>query len=174
MCYTDNDRPPLPPGGAPGTCNIYSGVAISGTSPLEEIGFSYFRNSGANSPIGFKVDGGAIKSAKSVAGPPTCGGAVTVPTANWQELTDPRTLKVTEFEITPVPGPDVQVPCPKLCSDGTQNCWPTTSVRNIEIKITGEAVHDASVVRTIRTTVRLRNDRLQFNDAANPTQICPT
>jgi len=47
-------------------------------------------------------------------------------------------------------------------------------VRDLVVTLTGQAVSDASVQRTLRSTVRLRNDRIQFNaDPADPNQSCP-
>lgn len=144
--------------------NTLAAVSLGGTS---EIGFKYARGPTQEGPFGFKLDpSGAIKTnLGSGAG------------SNWQDLTDPRTLRVTALTIAPVPDPPIEVvlPCPSACPGpgGPQDCWPRLAVRSFTVTMTGQAVHDASVQRTLRTTVRLRNDRVRFNDPLNPTQYCP-
>lgn len=97
----------------------------------------------------------------------------------WQTLTDQNTLKVTAStgftvaarhvsEPTPAAGPQ-RMPCPKLCPDGTTNCWPSVQVRELTVTIAGEATNDAAVKRTVRSIVRPRNDELIINVAG----ICP-
>lgn len=88
-----------------------------------------------------------------------------------QDLTDPRALRVTAFDVTLQPVSSVQLACPKLCADGSQDCWPTLALTDAVVTITGEAVSDASVSRTVTSRVRLRNDGVTFNVSA--TQVCP-
>ncbi len=128
--------------------------------PSTQVGYRYKRVPGdTGGPYGFKLESGTIKS--------LLGGA-------WQELTDSRTLKITAFSITPDNGTPSQLPCTKVCTDGTTNCWPTITVRSLEVAISGEAANDASVKRSVRTRVRLQNDWVKFNDADHPTQVCPS
>lgn len=97
----------------------------------------------ANEQRGFRLDNGTIQ---------TQLGA-----GNWQALTDSNTLRVTGFSITTQSKP-VQLACTKDCPGGGQACWPVLAVRELTIDITGEAAHDAAVQRSVRSTVRLRND----------------
>lgn len=127
------------------------------TSTSNEVRFKYRRGSGVEGPFGFKLEGGAIK---------------TLLASGWQELTDPRTVDVTLFRVTEVDAPAVVLPCPKLCPDGTQSCWPTLIAREFKVEITGEAVTDRSVRRSLTTNVRLRNDYVKFNVPAS-TEMCP-
>lgn len=92
-------------------------------------------------------------------------------TGGWQDLTDYRTMRVTNLTISEVASPPMVLPCPKLCADGTDACWPRVAVRSLDVDITGQAASDPSVVRRLRTNVRIRNDLVQFNNGANP--ICP-
>lgn len=94
-------------------------------------------------------------------------------TAGWQDLTDRRTVKVTAFNITDASTPATKLTCPKVCADGTDACWPTHQVRQYLVTMTAEAVSDPAVVRTLSTVVRVRNDIVRYNDALNPTQLCP-
>ena len=140
--------------------NPLSKMQLTGTNEIE---FWYLRQPSESGPFGFKKDGNVLKTRLGAGG--------------WQELTDGNTLRITAFSITPQDGPQTPLPCPKLCSDGTNSCWPTLTVRELEVAITGEAVSDPSVKRTLRTVVRLRNDLVEFN-MKDPTgaplpQVCP-
>ena len=128
-----------------------------------EVDYSYHRGPGQQGPYGFRLDvgTGSIKTQLAAAG--------------WQDLTDPRTLRITALNITPNFATPIVLPCPKTCPGpgGPQDCWPRLVVRSFTVAITGQAVHDAAIQRTLQTTVRLRNDHVRFNDPLNPTQYCP-
>ena len=94
----------------------------------------------------------------------------------WQELTDPRVMKVTTFDITRELDTTIPIPCAKLCPQPPPaapdaSCWPTLKVRNFSIAITAEAVADPRVVRYIQSRVRVRNEYLSFSA---PLLVCPT
>lgn len=76
---------------------------------------------------------------------------------NWQPLTDPAVLKVTRFAVQAQVQP-VTLECPLACSPGGTICPPVQQVRSLTVDITGEAAFDARVQRSIRTSVRVRND----------------
>jgi type II secretory pathway component PulJ len=140
----------------PNTRATVSPTAGSATS----VSYRYYRDAlGDAPPSSFALDNGVLKS--NIAG------------SGLQDLTDGRVLKITDFSVTPQNGPAIQLPCPKPCADGTQDCWPTVTVRELAIVITGEAANDPSVRRTVRSNVRLRNDWVRFNDPLNPNRICP-
>jgi prepilin peptidase dependent protein B len=84
-------------------------------------------------------------------------GVIQTQLGNWQDLTDGKTLNVTDFSVTMNLQP-IRLACAKPCPDGTEACWPVIEVRNITIDITGQAAHDSSVERSLRSNVRLRND----------------
>lgn len=144
--------------GSPPQLNPYSDVD---TGVASQVDFSYWRKPAEDGPFGFKQDGSVLKTRLGQGG--------------WQELTDGNTLRITAFTVTPrnPPAPPLRLPCPKLCPDGTENCWPTLTVRELVVDITGEAVVDPAVRRSLRSVVRLRNDLVQFNVAGAPTQACP-
>lgn len=77
---------------------------------------------------------------------------------NWQALTDSSTLVVTRFRVEP----RVQtVALEPACACASAPCAaPQVQVRSVDIEIGARATSDASVLRTVRTTVRLRNDHL--------------
>lgn len=87
-----------------------------------------------------------------------------------QDLTDRGAVNITNFEVRPVLVGTQQLACPKLCSDGTQNCWPTVTLTDVVITIEGHptgAGNDA-LRRTVESRVRLRNDGLAFTPQACP------
>lgn len=135
------------------------------STPLStQVGFFYNRAPGETGPFGFRYN--AVNKTietylASNAGSP------------WQELTDRRTLKVTAFRISDQSPPAATLSCPKLCTDGTDSCWPTHRVRDYRIDVTGEAATDPQVVRSLSTVVRVRADQVVYNDPVNPTWICP-
>ncbi len=92
--------------------------------------------------------------------------------ANWQVLTDSAVVDVVTFTVTPQPEPPVVVPCPKLCPDATQNCWPRISVRKYVIDITGRSVGDPTIRRSLQSVVRTRADQVT-TDPANAPGFCP-
>ena len=93
---------------------------------------------------------------------------------NWQDLTDPNALEVTAFdvEILEAPAAPLRLPFPRLCPDGTGNCWPTLQVRELQVTIAGQARSDPAVAHQVTTRVRLRNDALAFNGGAGA-GVCP-
>jgi len=94
-----------------------------------------------------------------------------------QDLTDPNVMVVDTFSVTRVPLTSVQLPCPKLCLDAAGNpgvaCWPVQTVNEYVVDITAHAKSDATVVRSIRSRVRQRNDKIAFNVAGATPQACP-
>ncbi len=79
-------------------------------------------------------------------------------TGSFQALTDPNVLKVTQFNFV-VNAFDMPVPCGTQCPVlGIGGCPLVQSIRDVTFLIVAEAVHDARVKRSLRDTVRLRND----------------
>lgn len=96
-----------------------------------------------------------------------------VGTGNWQTLTDPQSMDVTGFTVTPTETDvDVRTACAvPCCSDAdvtagtcaTRNIaagafCPTIRVRQYAVALTANAVGNARVIRTLQTVVRSRND----------------
>ncbi len=79
--------------------------------------------------------------------------------AGWQALTDSNVVNIIDMSLTPTEHL-ILVPCVKPCPGGPSDtsCWPRQKVRHIAVLVTGRAVHDASVVRSVQTGVRVRND----------------
>ena len=142
-------------GGAPAAgANPYIDTTPDAPGALvSEVTFAYSRDAaGAEDGVvdddqeqfGFKLDGGVLKM--------RIGGA-------WQALTDGNVLAVTRFDV----GLDTQTVrqhCFKECAGGGNACWPAEAVRRFTIDIEGHAVNDPRVVRSVRDSVRLRNDAI--------------
>ncbi|EHR70436.1 prepilin-type N-terminal cleavage/methylation domain-containing protein [Burkholderiales bacterium JOSHI_001] len=82
--------------------------------------------------------------------------------AGWQAMTDANTLRVTTFMVQ-VNRTDIALPCANACAAGAANCPPRQEVRDVTVLITGNAVHDPRVQRSVRSNVRLRNDAVVGN-----------
>jgi len=98
-----------------------------------------------NEQVGFRLRNGALEAQLG--------------DRNWQALTDASTLVVTRLRIQPrVESVALEPVCE--CVAGTPCAAPAAQIRSVDIEITGRAANDASVLRTVRSTVRLRNDKL--------------
>ena len=98
----------------------------------------------SNEQFGFRLRNGAIE--------------MQLGAANWQALTDATTLTVTAFNVSPtVQDLSLAGYCTLACAGST---CPHQQVRSLAVDITGRSLHDASVVRSVRSEVRLRNDTL--------------
>ncbi|WIT10599.1 hypothetical protein PFX98_16985 [Paucibacter sediminis] len=90
-------------------------------------------------------------------------GTVEMQTSNgtWKKLNDPNYTTITSLSLNDA-SPDT-IPlgyrCPTNCSPGSAGC-PEVKVRRYDLVLTGRSVLDSTVVRTLRTSVRLRNDEM--------------
>lgn len=132
------------------TPNPYRAVQISDGT----LSYQFSRDSVENNAVdtaeqfGFRLDA-------------TQGLQMQVGNGTWQSLTDPSTLTITHFTITPR---ETTLPigslCPTNCSAGMPNC-PSITVRSYDVVLAGRSVVDAAVQRELRLSVRVRNDRLE-------------
>lgn len=86
---------------------------------------------------------------------------------NWQALTDPAVLRVTQFNMT-INTQVLPVPCAAAgCQAQGPQCGGPVTVRSRDLTFTivARAVHDAGVQRSLRENVRLRN--------SVPVEQCP-
>lgn len=135
-------------------------AAVTVSEAGDEIQFGYWRGA-IDGVYGFRWADGRIRTQ--------------VGAGNWQELTDPNVMRVTDFEVVEEP-PEVEVvPCARACSaDPTdQSCWPTVAVRAYTITMVAQSVNDPTVRRSQTSRVRLPNDMISFNNPAAPSQLCP-
>jgi type IV pilus assembly protein PilW len=114
--------------GTPGTCLMYTN---SGSAPDEHLGYRY---DGDEKALEMRISSAA-----------TCAGETL---NNWENLTDERTVEVTNFSVT----------------DNSPAAFTSVgfniAIREYTISITGRLKSDTSVERTLQETVRVRNDRL--------------
>jgi prepilin peptidase dependent protein B len=98
-----------------------------------------------NEQVGFRLRNGALEAQLGE--------------RNWQALTDSSTLVVTRFRIQPhVQSVALESACE--CVASATCAAPQVQVRSVDIEISGRAVGDTSVLRTVRSTARLRNDNV--------------
>lgn len=139
------------------------------TAAATETQFKFYFDADQQGPYGFKLESGTVKTLM-----PRLIGA-----AQWQDLTDPNTVVVTSFSITPRTVTSTPLPCPKLCppdpSDPSgQYCWPRLVVRSYIVDLQARAKSDPAVQRALRNEVRVRNDLVQFNGATPTSPVCPS
>jgi type IV pilus assembly protein PilW len=81
-------------------------------------------------------------------------------TNNWSDITDKTSVEITTFTVTPtVTSISLGDACPTVCLPGTPNC-PTATVRSYAVVLHGRSVRDSGLERTLRSTVRVRNDQV--------------
>jgi prepilin peptidase dependent protein B len=81
--------------------------------------------------------------------------------ASWQAVTDADTLVVSEFKVEPVVQETLlERLCLAPCPPSSSTCPPRQQVRSLDIVISGHAANDSKVVRSVRVSVRLRNDAI--------------
>jgi type II secretory pathway component PulJ len=134
--------------------------AISATTPASgvhspaEVTFRYERNLVEQGPWGFKLQDGIIKT--------QLVNSLTGVSAGWQDLTDGSVMEVTQFSVAINREPPIEVPCPKICPSGDTTCWPLMYVRDFVVNITARLRAAPEVVRSVRSTVRARNEMVEF------------
>ena len=135
---------------APVLANPYVEVTPGGAA-ADTVSFRFSRDTTENNTVdsneqfGFRLRNGAIE--------------LQLGAGNWQALTDPATLTVTEFRVTPtVEEIDLAGFCPSPCPAGSSTCPPRQQVRSLALLIGGRATADAKLTRSVRSQVRLRND----------------
>lgn len=134
--------------------NLWRGLEFGANG--DEVSYKYWRPGETTQSFGYRLTSGTIRH--------RIGGVV-------QDVTDRTALEVTVFTATAQATDTVQLACPKLCSDNTQNCWPTLSLNDVVVTITARPVSDPTFVRTVTSRVRQRNEGINFNVSA--LEACP-
>jgi len=139
-------------GHAPVASNPYVALAPSAAAS-DAVSFGYSRDAtenglvDSNEQFGFRLRSGALE--------------IQLGATNWQALTDTGTLVVTAFRVKPTVQPvDLGDACAAACAVGSTTCPPRLDVRSLAVEISGRAPSDAAVVRTVRSSVRLRADSM--------------
>jgi prepilin peptidase dependent protein B len=80
---------------------------------------------------------------------------------NWSDITDKTSVEITGFTVTPtVTTISLADACPTACLPGGAHVCPTATVRNYAVVLHGVSVRDPDLQRTLRSTVRVRNDQV--------------
>ena len=139
-----------PNAGATGTVvNPYTAMSTSGSS----VTFRYSRDAvendlvDGNEQFGYRLRNGVLE--------------LQLGTAPWQAMTDGTTMRVTRFEIAPTEQlHSLAGSCTAPCPASDLNCPPQLHVRSLVLMLTAQGIGETTVERSVRTTVRLRNDTL--------------
>lgn len=101
--------------------------------------------------LGFRLNNGIIQSQLG--------------SNNWQDLTDPKSIQINAFVLTPhinvVSSTTASAsfsPCSKICTD--INTCPKISIRSYNILISAQAPSDSSIQRALEHTIKIRNDQI--------------
>ena len=135
--------------GSAAVANPY-GVTVSASAASSEVRFGYSRDAvennvlDANEQFGFRLRNGTID--------------IELGAGNWQALTDPARLVVTDFRVVEqVAETSLADFCIEPCASGKPMCPPRQQVRSYELVISGRAAADAAVTRSLRNGVMVRN-----------------
>lgn len=140
------------PAGTPPAANPYLAVAPAGAAS-DAVSFAFSRDASENQSLdsneqfGFRLRRGVIE--------------MQLGSGNWQALTDANTLIVTSFVVNPtIEEFSLGGQCAHACPSVTPDCPPRQQVRRLDVSIQARSSVDASVQRTLRSSVRLRNDAI--------------
>jgi prepilin-type N-terminal cleavage/methylation domain-containing protein len=125
--------------GTPPAANPHAALLPAGTAPAGAAQLSYSHD-GDDAPLGLRLHDGAIEMLFA-------GG-------RWQALTDPGTVQVTHFTITPL---QRDVPLGTLCARDTADA-PALAQRTLAVAIRGHATADRGIERSVQALVQVRND----------------
>ena len=148
------------------------------TSTATSVSYSYARDAVGNADDTLDSNEYAGFRLQSVAGVDTL--QMQDGQNNWQSVTDPGTVRITAFAVTPVSPAlvndlssycsclsrltctlaDIANPAFGVVPPATTRPAPTLTTSSFEIVLTGRAVNDPAVTRTVRETVRVRNPSL--------------
>ena len=139
--------------------NPYAAIAPDAAAS-DAIALRYSQDSGATDntvdsqeQFGFRLRSGAIEAQLGE--------------RNWQALTDASSLVVTRLRIEPhVESVELESACSLACAGAPSCIAPRVQVRSLAIEVDARAANDAAVSRSLRTTVRLRNDNVSAGCAA--------
>jgi len=129
--------------------NPYAAIAPSAAAS-DAVSFRFSRDSNENDLVdlneqfGFRLRKGVIEM--------LIGGG-------WQAVTDSTTLVVSEFTVEPIVQETLlERLCLTPCPPASSTCPPKQQVRSLALTVSGHPADEPSVIRSVRATVRLRND----------------
>jgi prepilin peptidase dependent protein B len=146
-----------PTSAATGTANPYAGLAITPTS------VTYSRSNDERRTSVVAYDNGLLDNDEQVGFRLNQNNKTVemmVSPGNWQALTDPNVIEVTQFDVTAT-RQGIPAPCGEQCPAlGPGGCPLELQVRDISIVISARATNEPAVVRSVQSDLRLRNDLL--------------
>jgi type IV pilus assembly protein PilW len=141
--------------GSATTPNPYSAASATASTSSGQVTYEFSRDAtendtlDANESFGFRFN--------------STNGTMEMQTSSgtWQPLNDPNFVRITSFSLTDNSPSTISLGyrCPTTCSAGTPNC-PTVAVRRYDMVINAQSALDSTVVRSLETRVRLRNDQM--------------
>jgi prepilin-type N-terminal cleavage/methylation domain-containing protein len=151
-------------GGETAVANAYLALRVNSVvGSVNSVEYKYKRSNDEEGPFGYRLDSDGVVRARLTS------------SSGWQDLSDINTLVVDTFAIIETDSAPVVLPCPKDCPVGTGDaCWPTVTVREFNVTISGRAPSDAAIRRSVTTQVRLRNDQVKFLAGGAVSAACPT
>ena len=150
----------LPLGGASAPANPYTGISGTFGATSSQVNYNFTRDTNdtlnANEQFGFRLSGGAIQ--------------MKTDSTTWQSVTDPDIVTVTKFQVTDTQtnvavGDMCTIGCnttpPTPASAPTSACPnpPTVIMHRFDVLIEGNAATDSRIKRTLRESVRVRNNQ---------------
>ncbi len=136
---------------SPGTSAVASNPYDLFTATANSLAFRYSRDGvendlvDTNEHFGLRLRSGVIE--------------LQLGRGNWQALTDGATVTVTALTVVPTTQwVSLEESCPVACPASASACPPRLAVRDVALEISGHAVADPQVLRTVRSAARLRND----------------
>jgi type IV pilus assembly protein PilW len=143
--------------------------------------YSYRRGSGSES-FGFRLNNGVLQACQSDYQATGCTGT-------WQDLSDGNTMELTAFTITEVRAglrektdntKASRVTCPNFCpadptgaTAASTSCWPAVRQREFAVTFTGKSRSDPTFVRTLSTSMRIRNLSVDLDASIPSGAACP-
>lgn len=138
-----------PTGFAGAAINPYTAMTTSGSA----VAFRYSRDAvendlvDSNEQFGYRLRNGVLEMQLGI--------------APWQAMTDSTTMKVTRFEVTPTEQlRSLAGSCTTPCPIADLNCPPQLHVRSLVLMLTAQGLGETTIERSVRSTVRLRNDTI--------------
>ena len=135
-----------------GRANPYAAIGPAGAAS-DAISLRYSMDATENNSVdsneqfGFRLHAGVIE--------------LQLGAGNWQALTDANTLTITRFNISP-DAQDISLAsfCTTPCAAGDTHCPPHQQLLSVSVELSARLVSDSAVTRSLRSTVRTRNDTL--------------
>ena len=141
-----------PPGAAASAAPVNPYLAVvPAAGSGDAVSFRYSRDASENQVVdsheqfGFRLRAGVVE--------------MQLGAGNWQALTDPGSVLMTGFAVTPsAQSVALASLCDRPCPAASPTCPPRQQVRSVAVLLTGTLPRDPATSRSVRSEVRLRAD----------------